>query len=383
MKLLLITESPYYGGTDTYTLNLYKFYNSENVNCKIIINDESKAKKRYMREVNSNDLYFIRNGTSVDPKKISIKFFKQLINLIKIPLNLFKILRIIKSQNIDHLIVISGSWPGGYLTISAILLSPFLRINVINTIHNYPIISIKTQILSLIYLFCTKIGKSPALITVSEDCKSQLKPFFKKIEMNVVPNAIPDFANTKGNSIFIKTNLVFVGNIEPRKGLHILLGAMQILRKKSKFDYELFVYGRFVDSNYKNKVIEMAKNLSVHWCGFENNKEIIYNSKGLLILPSTEFESFGLVIIEAMCASVPVLVTNDLGMKEVIENSYLDTEISTFKNGSIDDLSNKIDFIMSSYDSLQLRNKSRSSFIDTYEFGEMQKNLNKYFGKEL
>ena len=105
----------------------------------------------------------------------------------------------------------------------------------------------------------------------------------------------------------------------------------------------------------------------------------IFATKGLLILPSVSFESFGLVIIEAMCAGVPVLVSDSLGMREVIEKSQLDSDYATFKTGDAEDLANKIIQITDSYDSLQLRKKARQSFEENYEIGKMYSSLSQLF----
>lgn len=378
MKLLIITEAPYFGGTDTYTLNLYHYYKSSGIECKVAINSESGGIECYAEEVDNNDLLLIRNATA--NRKITIQYWliSLFFNLLKIPLNIIKLFNLIKKNRIDHIIIVSGGWPGGYLTLSAILQSLFLKTSVIATIHNYPVRSWKTKLLSAIIVRVSKFTKPPSLVTVSEDCKIALSTYFDPLKIDVIPNAIPDFVKKDHGNNFCKTNLVFVGNIESRKGLHILLQAMHLLKLK-KNKYKLFVYGEFTQNKYEEQIKDEAKGLNIEWCGFENDKNKIFATKGLLILPSVSFESFGLVIIEAMCAGVPVLVSDSLGMKEVIERSQLDNDYATFKTGDAKDLANKIIQINDIYNSLQLRKKARQSFEENYEIGKMYSSLNQLF----
>ena len=378
MRLLIITEAPYFGGTDTYTLNLYHYYKSSGIECKIVINSESGGIERYAREVDNHDLLLIHNATANFKTRILYWLPSLLINLIKIPFNFMKLIKLMKKNGIDHVIIVSGGWPGGYLTLSAIIQSFFLKIPVIATIHNYPVRSRKTAVLSRLVVQLSKLATPPSLVTVSEDCKTALNAYFDPLKIEVIPNAVPDFVEKNDGNNFLKTNLVFVGNIENRKGLHVLLQAMHILGSEKNI-YKLFVYGEFTQPKYAKQIEAEAKGLNIEWCGFENDKNKIFATKGLLILPSVSFESFGLVIIEAMCAGVPVLVSDSLGMREVIEKSQLDSDYATFKTGDAEDLANKIIQITDSYDSLQLRKKARQSFEENYEIGKMYSSLSQLF----
>ena len=73
--------------------------------------------------------------------------------------------------------------------------------------------------------------------------------------------------------------------------------------------------------------------------------KIYLNEMKVSILPSSVYESFGLTIIESIFANVIPIATNIGGMKETIEKSYG----FTFENNNINDLKEKILYILENY----------------------------------
>jgi len=50
-----------------------------------------------------------------------------------------------------------------------------------------------------------------------------------------------------------------------------------------------------------------------------NNIEMIYLSSDFFAMPS-EFDTFGMVFLEAMSASLPVIVSDNVGAKDLVED---------------------------------------------------------------
>jgi glycosyltransferase involved in cell wall biosynthesis len=56
-----------------------------------------------------------------------------------------------------------------------------------------------------------------------------------------------------------------------------------------------------------------------------------YSSQGLIICPSI-FETFGNVPVEAVCAGIPVLVSDTMGCAEVLRQAGLDSMVMSFND---------------------------------------------------
>ncbi len=101
-------------------------------------------------------------------------------------------------------------------------------------------------------------------------------------------------------------DLCFVGRLEPRKGLEVLLEALAGLEGKIR----LSVLGAGAEmARLQSKYSFLA---NVFWLGRLPEDEMYARVKGtdLLVAPALGGESFGIVVLEAMALSVPVVCSN-------------------------------------------------------------------------
>jgi len=104
---------------------------------------------------------------------------------------------------------------------------------------------------------------------------------------------------------------VFLGSVEPRKGLHVALEAWR--RAATGTNARLTVCGRVVDS-YRAVLAQYSDLPNVEFHGFTDNAPALLRSADVLILPSFE-EGSALVTYEAQgCGAVP-LVSDATGAK--------------------------------------------------------------------
>jgi glycosyltransferase involved in cell wall biosynthesis len=127
---------------------------------------------------------------------------------------------------------------------------------------------------------------------------------------------IPPITEPKKNHTIsdeVKMKLVFIGRIEPQKGLHLLCRSMNRVSQKLQLD----VFGNIVDERY-------FKNCKR---GFDFNfkgavpRDILLsklNDYDFLILPSVFTEMYPLVIQEAMASNLPVIASAAKGNVDVI-----------------------------------------------------------------
>ncbi len=140
-----------------------------------------------------------------------------------------------------------------------------------------------------------------------------------------------------------KTVALFVGNLIPFKGLHILIDVIAEIEDETLV--LLVVGGGYSEALYKKQAEEREVIKRVIFAGPQfPDKELpaYYNLCDFLVLPSTHSESFGLVVIEAMASGKPVIVSALPGPSQLV-NHGVDGLIT--KIGSRTDLKNSILFM--------------------------------------
>ncbi len=126
-----------------------------------------------------------------------------------------------------------------------------------------------------------------------------------------------------------KTEILFVGRLIERKGVHILIEAFKEVNKRFP-DVELVIAG---DGPWREKLEELAKNLNLKNKIFFRRhlgpEKLLreYREADLFVLPSIhdkrgDTETLGVVLIEAMEFSIPVIATNVGGIPDVVKDGY-------------------------------------------------------------
>jgi glycosyltransferase involved in cell wall biosynthesis len=123
--------------------------------------------------------------------------------------------------------------------------------------------------------------------------------------------------------------LMTLSRISPEKGIDILLKALRLLEGESDADICLFVCGEpafMRGASYARKVRALAgrlRRVRVFFPGYLGpaRKKAYLRLADLFISPSIH-ESYGLSVVEAMKAGLPVLASDHYGVKEELDASY-------------------------------------------------------------
>lgn len=205
---------------------------------------------------------------------------------------------------------------------SLITLSPLIRKypNILH-VHDYPFATKANQ-------FFYKLADRQAefFIAVSGTIKKALEKIgvrSSKITMVFNGLTIPN-RMSKPTDISHKQKIVIgiVGQIIPRKGHHVVIEALNLLRKKASFFY-LNIYGHG-DEVYIKQLKNLAKRYGledkINWMGFEDDQHKLYQSVDLVVVPTISPEPFGLVAIEPTLYGKLVIAAASGGLAEIVEH---------------------------------------------------------------
>lgn len=180
-------------------------------------------------------------------------------------------------------------------------------------------------------------ARMKARITVSVASRDFFGRYFDVSDMRVVPGGIDLNRFGPGATPYArlrddKLNILFVGRLEPRKGLHVLQEALRRLRLGSRarllvvgdgpLRHPLMAQGRFAgcETLYMRSVTPdlLAR---------------VYASADIFCAPATRNESFGMVLLEALAMGLPVIASDLPGYRSVIRGG-VDGELARAGNAA-------------------------------------------------
>ena len=250
-----------------------------------------------------------------------------------------------RRHRIEGVLSHNGGWPGGELnrlSIYAAWLAGIKRRYLV--IHNTPNVP-KSQISSLLFRVksWSMARLSSRIITVSNACaQTLLDESGFGVDLQVIYNGI-DITSVNRGAANIKNDKIltvgFVGELDARKGVHVLIESLH----KEKSPCKLIFVGNGGKA-YTDELI-LASNSApweVEFLGFRNDLHNLYPLLDVVVLPSLEFESFGMVLVEAMQYSIPAICSDFGGMKEVVEHNKSGLVVSAGDSSSLAEALNKM-----------------------------------------
>jgi alpha-maltose-1-phosphate synthase len=174
--------------------------------------------------------------------------------------------------------------------------------------------------------------------------KSLLANGIASEKINVVPFGVPEYFNRREKPPK-KFQVLFVGRIGPRKGVHYLLEAWSQLNLN---DAKLLLVGinefpkTYINKFLKKDQIEIMPSVP------HKTLEKFYHESSLLVLPSL-VEGLALVLLEAMKCGLPVIASRNSGAEDIVTNRE-DGFLTNIR--SVEDLKSSIEWGYKNQDNL-------------------------------
>ncbi len=164
------------------------------------------------------------------------------------------------------------------------------------------------------------IRRFDGIHAVSNYCKSVVVSWGAKKAV-VIPNCV-DLANFSPPKSRKRVGIITTSRLAQKNGLHHVVQALAILKRKKNFDVKFNILGV---GPWENKLKAMVKQYglqdNVFFLGYIPNTKIKeYLVSSLVFVRPSLWEGFGVSFIEAMACKTPVVGTNVGGIPDIIDN---------------------------------------------------------------
>lgn len=214
------------------------------------------------------------------------------------------------------------------------------------------------------HLNSTSLAKINSAVCVSEYASKAILSQYALNKLNVIHNFIPDtYSGAFNTTLDGKVHFMVSGTIEKRKGFDVAVRAFISLDEKYQSKSVLHLAGatpKWAKSYWKDILGFQCKNIIYHgYIGNEQKKQELYEKMNVFVVPSLD-ESCSIVALEGMMLSKPVIVTENVGAKYLIN----DTNGTVIKTSDENALRSAFEYYIQNADSLSEYGKSaRTTYL--------------------
>jgi len=185
----------------------------------------------------------------------------------------------------------------------------------------------KMYVKTLTLLSTATIGKPDLAVSISDYTRRQLKKY-AGVDSKIVNNPVDDKflkLNSDSSKAREKLNLgsspilLFVGLVEPRKGIHLLLKIHEIVKKKFP-ETKLLMVGRIRHPRYFSSIASGVDS-SVKLIGWVSSEDLAaYYGACDVYVTASSWEGFDMPLAEAQASGKPVVAFDIGAHPEIVED---------------------------------------------------------------
>lgn len=304
--------------------------------------------------------------------------FKKLLTFISILRNITKLLRA-KEYDLCY-VSLTANGPAFYKDAIVVALLKLFNRKIIYHFHNKGVSFAKQNATNeALYKFVFKNTKS---ILLSKYLYPDIEKYVDESDVYYCPYGIPASTITTKNINFKELdnhiNLLYLSNMMIEKGVFVLLEACTILKAKN-IPFKCNFVGGWTDismEEFEDYIVEhnLKDVVVAHGPKYADEKLAFFVNSDVFIFPTFyHYETFGLVNLEAMQHSIPIISTKEGGIPDVI----VDGETGFLVNKkSPQELADRIAYFASHpLETIIMGEKGKKRFDEHFTMEKFEKNI--------
>lgn len=191
-----------------------------------------------------------------------------------------------------------------------------------------------------------------------------------------------------------ETMILFVGRIEPLKGIETLIRALGVLRSRNEIDESkicLTIIGGDATATEENMGEEMIRlqkiremlgvESLVNFIGKKSQNELpyYYSAANMVVVPS-RYESFGIVALEAMACGTPVIASDVGGLAHLVQDGVTGYRVP---ENDPDALADKLALLINHPELQNQLGKNAAKYAKKYGWASITKQVVQLYHKEI
>jgi glycosyltransferase involved in cell wall biosynthesis len=349
MHICFFTENFNKGGLDTFLINLINFWPNPEDELTLLCNENHPGIEIILGKTNGKvDIknyrrLFLSNlsrgyssfwdGQFKPIKKVFGGVYRLLQYPILFPWYIFSLTVFFKKSHFDRMMVVNGGYPGSLLCRAAAIAWKISGKNTKCIFNIHSSASTTNKLSSPIENFIDRllITSAQSFICVSKSSVTFLKrrnAFYNSNKVSYIYNGIADPAGIKSSKFqksktLLPPYILMLATLDKYKGHEFLLRSFQkIIQSVPTVELKIFGHGTNEQRKFiLDKIFELQLSEKVFLGNFVPNPESYIYNASVMVVPSQDYEAFGLTIIEAMALQTPIVATDVGGIPEVLEGS--------------------------------------------------------------